>query len=174
MTRWPAGPRDSDGVWASHWYGSVHQSTGFARVHNDYPELSPTNRALAGGNDALLRSLGSASTLMVQNCETQTSDLRPQTSDLRPQTSDLRPQTSDLRPQTSDLRPQTSDLRPQTSDLRPQTSDLRPQTSDLRPLNKAIRLRWLLFIAVPLETSVSTGRLAPTVCPDKVAVRASL
>ena len=47
MTRWPAGPRDSDGVWASHWYGSVHQSTGFAQVHNDYPELSPSNRALA-------------------------------------------------------------------------------------------------------------------------------
>ena len=47
MTQWSAGPRDSDGVWASHWYGSVHQSTGFAQVHNDYPELSPANKALA-------------------------------------------------------------------------------------------------------------------------------
>lgn len=47
MTQWRAGPRESDGVWASHWYSSVRESTGFARVHNDYPELSPTNRALA-------------------------------------------------------------------------------------------------------------------------------
>jgi hypothetical protein len=30
MLSWPAGPRDSDGVWASYWYASVHASTGFA------------------------------------------------------------------------------------------------------------------------------------------------
>ncbi len=30
MLSWPAGPRDSDGVWAPYWYGSVHASTGFA------------------------------------------------------------------------------------------------------------------------------------------------
>lgn len=30
MLAWPAGTRDSDGVWASHWYNSVEQSTGFA------------------------------------------------------------------------------------------------------------------------------------------------
>lgn len=30
MLHWPAGRRDSDGVWASHWYHSVEQSTGFA------------------------------------------------------------------------------------------------------------------------------------------------
>jgi hypothetical protein len=30
MLSWPAGPRDSDGVWAPHWYASVHTSTGFA------------------------------------------------------------------------------------------------------------------------------------------------
>ncbi len=30
MLSWPAGPRDSDGVWAPHWYDSVHASTGFA------------------------------------------------------------------------------------------------------------------------------------------------
>ena len=29
MLRWPAGPRDSDGVWAPHWYARVWQSTGF-------------------------------------------------------------------------------------------------------------------------------------------------
>lgn len=30
MLKWPAGARPEDGVWAHHWYASVHQSTGFA------------------------------------------------------------------------------------------------------------------------------------------------
>jgi len=30
MLAWPAGPRDSDGVWAPYWYDSVRASTGFA------------------------------------------------------------------------------------------------------------------------------------------------
>ncbi len=29
MLSWPAGPRDSDGVWAPYWYQSVWRSTGF-------------------------------------------------------------------------------------------------------------------------------------------------
>ncbi|HET7326880.1 MAG TPA: HAD family hydrolase [Nocardioidaceae bacterium] len=29
MLSWPAGPRDSDGVWAPHWYEAVRRSTGF-------------------------------------------------------------------------------------------------------------------------------------------------
>ncbi|MDX1447769.1 MAG: sulfotransferase family protein [Acidimicrobiia bacterium] len=29
MLGWEAGPRPEDGVWARHWYGSVHRSTGF-------------------------------------------------------------------------------------------------------------------------------------------------
>jgi Sulfotransferase domain len=29
MLHWPAGPRDSDGVWAPHWYAAVLDSTGF-------------------------------------------------------------------------------------------------------------------------------------------------
>ena len=29
MLAWPPGPRDSDGVWAKHWYRSVHRSSGF-------------------------------------------------------------------------------------------------------------------------------------------------
>jgi Sulfotransferase domain len=29
MLSWPAGPRATDGVWASHWYGEVAKSTGF-------------------------------------------------------------------------------------------------------------------------------------------------
>ena len=30
MLTWPAGPRDSDGVWAPEWYASVEASTGFS------------------------------------------------------------------------------------------------------------------------------------------------
>lgn len=30
MLSWPAGPRDSDGAWAPHWYDAVQASTGFA------------------------------------------------------------------------------------------------------------------------------------------------
>ncbi len=29
MLHWPAGPRESDGIWAKHWYASVERSTGF-------------------------------------------------------------------------------------------------------------------------------------------------
>jgi hypothetical protein len=29
MLSWPAGPRDSDGIWAPHWYAAVWRSTGF-------------------------------------------------------------------------------------------------------------------------------------------------
>lgn len=29
MLSWPAGKRDSDGIWAPHWYKSVEKSTGF-------------------------------------------------------------------------------------------------------------------------------------------------
>ena len=31
MLSWPPGPRDSDGVWAPHWYDQVLRSTGFER-----------------------------------------------------------------------------------------------------------------------------------------------
>ena len=30
MLSWPPGLRETDGVWAKHWYGEVAQSTGFA------------------------------------------------------------------------------------------------------------------------------------------------
>ena len=48
MLAWPAGPRQSDGIWASHWYDSVWQSTGFAPPSQREPMLSPALRALAG------------------------------------------------------------------------------------------------------------------------------
>ena len=35
MLRWRAGKRESDGIWAKHWYARVEQSTGFAPYHED-------------------------------------------------------------------------------------------------------------------------------------------
>lgn len=39
MLSWPAGPRAEDGIWAAHWYGAVHQSTGFAGAEGEMPQL---------------------------------------------------------------------------------------------------------------------------------------
>jgi hypothetical protein len=40
MLSWPAGPKPEDGVWAPHWYASVHASTGFAPYDPD-PAIVP-------------------------------------------------------------------------------------------------------------------------------------
>jgi hypothetical protein len=40
MLQWPAGPKPFDGIWASHWYGSVHASTGFAGPEGPLPHLT--------------------------------------------------------------------------------------------------------------------------------------
>ena len=47
MLHWPPGPRDSDGVWAPHWYAAVQRSTGFAPWRPHTPRLDPAQRALA-------------------------------------------------------------------------------------------------------------------------------
>jgi hypothetical protein len=43
MLTWPAGPRDTDGVWGAHWYDTVNRSTGFGppapRPRLDDPHL---------------------------------------------------------------------------------------------------------------------------------------
>jgi hypothetical protein len=45
MLRWPAGRRETDGVWARYWYDAVEQSTGFEpyapRPRVVAPELAP-------------------------------------------------------------------------------------------------------------------------------------
>lgn len=48
MLSWPKGPRAEDGAWAAHWYGAVHDSTGFAGAEGALPELSGPAAALAG------------------------------------------------------------------------------------------------------------------------------
>ncbi len=47
MLSWPAGPRDSDGVWAPYWYADVQKSTGFKRYEPSRPELTPAQEAVA-------------------------------------------------------------------------------------------------------------------------------
>ena len=43
MLSWPAGARPEDGVWASYWYSSVHQSTGFGKY---VPKTDPFPESL--------------------------------------------------------------------------------------------------------------------------------
>lgn len=52
MLSWEPGPRDTDGVWAKYWYGSVEASTGFA-AHEPMPVDVPADLAgvLAECND---------------------------------------------------------------------------------------------------------------------------
>ena len=47
MLSWPAGPRDSDGIWASHWYARVWASTGFEAPREQSPQLTPEYAAVA-------------------------------------------------------------------------------------------------------------------------------
>lgn len=49
MLAWPAGPKAYDGVWAAHWYASVHASTGFAGPEGPLPSLDGPSRTLADG-----------------------------------------------------------------------------------------------------------------------------
>jgi hypothetical protein len=43
MLSWPAGPKPEDGVWAEHWYGNVHASTGFGEYR---PKTEPLPKRL--------------------------------------------------------------------------------------------------------------------------------
>ena len=47
MLGWPAGPRDTDGVWAPYWYASVWQSTGFSQYRPPGQPLPAPLAALA-------------------------------------------------------------------------------------------------------------------------------
>lgn len=47
MLHWPAGPKPFDGVWAPHWYGAIHLSTGFDSAEGPLPDLSPGDQRLA-------------------------------------------------------------------------------------------------------------------------------
>jgi len=44
MLSWPPGLRESDGVWAKHWYGEVVKSTGFQPYHAKSESVPPSLR----------------------------------------------------------------------------------------------------------------------------------
>lgn len=46
MLSWRSGKRESDGVWAKHWYASVENSTGFAPYQEDDTPVPEKMRAL--------------------------------------------------------------------------------------------------------------------------------
>jgi len=46
MLSWAKGPRDTDGVWAPHWYASVERSTGFAPYDDTPPVVADRLRPL--------------------------------------------------------------------------------------------------------------------------------
>lgn len=43
MLSWPAGPRETDGIWAKHWYREVETSTSFRRPSSRDPEPVPSH-----------------------------------------------------------------------------------------------------------------------------------
>lgn len=47
MLEWPAGRRDSDGVWGTHWYDAVIKSTGFAEPVAKTVKLTDEQRGIA-------------------------------------------------------------------------------------------------------------------------------
>lgn len=59
MLAWPAGPRDTDGIWARYWYETVRRSTGF-HAHAHAPSDEPLPRhltVLVNAADAIYREL---------------------------------------------------------------------------------------------------------------------
>ena len=47
MLAWPAGTRESDGVWASHWYGRVIDTSGFGPPESAAPRLGDKEKGIA-------------------------------------------------------------------------------------------------------------------------------
>ncbi len=47
MLSWPAGARDTDGVWAPYWYANVQDSTGFIPYQPKELNLAPALQAIA-------------------------------------------------------------------------------------------------------------------------------
>ena len=59
MLRWAPGKRDSDGIWAKHWYAIVERSTGFAPYEEDDTPVPENMRALLSECQALYDQMAS-------------------------------------------------------------------------------------------------------------------
>lgn len=57
MLSWPVGRRESDGVWAEHWYDSVWQSTGFGQWRARTGELGADLKTVHQAADEIYREL---------------------------------------------------------------------------------------------------------------------
>lgn len=47
MLSWPTGARESDGLWGTHWYDAVNQSSGFKPARTSHAELSAVQQDIA-------------------------------------------------------------------------------------------------------------------------------
>ncbi|GAA0482335.1 branched chain amino acid aminotransferase [Parasphingorhabdus litoris] len=47
MLNWQAGPRETDGIWASHWYNRVIDTTAFAAPSDHQPKLTSAQQKIA-------------------------------------------------------------------------------------------------------------------------------
>jgi len=47
MLSWLPGRRETDGIWAKHWYGAVEASTGFGPPETDHIDLPADAQAVA-------------------------------------------------------------------------------------------------------------------------------
>ena len=57
MLNWKAGPRPEDGVWAPHWYHSVHESTGFKKYEERSIPFAPRPRSTGGRMSTVLSTV---------------------------------------------------------------------------------------------------------------------
>ena len=60
MLAWPAGPRESDGVWAPYWYDAVLRSTGFEPYRPREVELTPEGEAVVAATRPAYEQLHAA------------------------------------------------------------------------------------------------------------------
>src|SRR5262249_20707886 len=57
MLFWPRGPRETDGIWAKHWYEAVWQSTGFQPYKPKHRPVPPHLIGLLDEADALYQRM---------------------------------------------------------------------------------------------------------------------
>jgi hypothetical protein len=57
MLRWPAGRRDTDGIWGKYWYANVERSTGFERYESRERSMPDEHGVLLGECMALYQEL---------------------------------------------------------------------------------------------------------------------
>jgi len=81
MLAWPPGPRDTDGVWAKHWYARVWASTGFdqdresGRAEGTAPAPVPVSASGSGSASASAELATAALEALAARCQAYYDDL---------------------------------------------------------------------------------------------------